>query len=82
METLRPCPFCGGKARFTVRTYDRTSKNIGFCFNIECLSCGVHFPSDYIVRICMNASGEIDIREDERQKAIDMWNGVKNEGGN
>jgi hypothetical protein len=30
----------------------------------------------------MSVFGGIDIYEDERQKAIDRWNGVKNEGGN
>jgi Lar family restriction alleviation protein len=81
METLRPCPFCGGKAKINSQTY-ANSNDVGFRFDIICLNCGAKLNKSYIVKIRMIASGEIDICEDARQKAIDRWNGVKNEGGN
>lgn len=40
MEELKPCPFCGGKARIMMEEEDLPDESF---HNIYCTSCGVQF---------------------------------------
>lgn len=75
MEELKKCPFCGGKASFSIK--NDFSRNIikGYEFNIRCNKCGVTNPDrEYRIEFRMNDSGEIEIVSDGRKNAIEAWN--------
>lgn len=62
MEELKPCPFCGGKAKIaaaTTRTYPNHCKH--YCYCSKCYSSGQSF-ADY------NDDGS------SLFKAIEAWN--------
>ena len=73
-EELKPCPFCGGRARFRVSTNKSTHSNVGFDFNIECSECRLEYPKRYECMVCMDEKGAINARTDERPQAINDWN--------
>ena len=74
MEKLKPCPFCGGMAEF-YRIANRTSNSsIGFTFRIKCKKCGTEKPKNYEYDVCMDDAGNINIRQDDRYKAVEDWN--------
>jgi hypothetical protein len=82
METLRPCPFCGDNAYFNISSHIRRSGNLEYDFTIRCSNCGISLNENYAISIELLRDGELKITQDERQEAIDRWNGVKNEGDN
>ena len=75
MEELKKCPFCGGKAAFSIKKdFSRNFIN-GYEFNIRCNKCGVTNPNrEYRIEFRMNDSGEIEIVSDGRKNAIEEWN--------
>ena len=77
MTELKPCPFCGGVAKFCIvevyTTYDYRTR--GNSFSICCRKCGAATPkTDYSLELRMNDEGEIEITKDERLSAIKAWN--------
>ena len=61
-KELKPCPFCGGEARF--RIYDLKGYCGNYEYTIRCDNCNIQFRED-------------DVYQNEiiaRQKVIDKWN--------
>lgn len=80
-ESLKPCPFCGGKAIFCIeRAMDTDVKYAKFLFSIRCDKCGVSSPRLYSVICRVDDKGNFEALSDERQKAIADWNRRINNG--
>lgn len=75
MKELRPCPFCGGKAKAKTISNKSTHYNIGFVFEIICEECGAKYPKQYGVDLELQEDLSIKaIGEDKREEAIKDWN--------
>lgn len=76
MIELKPCPFCGRNAIFSVRETDRVSRLLyGTAFVVQCKSCRTSVSDKYYhIGITLSENGEIKIVTDEREKAIKAWN--------
>lgn len=75
MTELKRCPFCGGKAVFSIKTDFSHNLLKGYEFNIRCAKCGAANPDrEYRIEFRMNDSGEIEIVSDGRKNAIEEWN--------
>lgn len=75
MTELKRCPFCGGKAVFSINTASSRNLLRGYGFGIQCAKCGTSTPNmDYQIEFKMNDSGEIEIVHDGRKDAIEAWN--------
>lgn len=76
---LRPCPFCGGEAKFelsaAVKCQTERGNTKGWEFGICCTECSVKTPrTHYKLEVQLNDDGQISVIEDERYKAIEAWN--------
>lgn len=75
---LKPCPFCGGEAVFSVNN-DAITPDCGtvrFYFTIKCRKCGVSPDKTFgCARVSMGQNGEFNINRDEMDKAAKEWNG-------
>ena len=73
---LKPCPFCGGKAKFrTILNYSSHS-NVGFDFVIECVKCKTSYSKTYTIRFELGNNGEIKPILDGREIALQAWNDI------
>ena len=73
-ESLKPCPFCGGKAMFLTIRNKPLHSDVGVMFKIKCMKCGTEFPKSYECEMYMDQDGGIRTGKDERTKAITDWN--------
>lgn len=72
---LRPCPFCGGEAKFLVKVSTERGIIRGWNFGIYCSKCDIATPkTNYILEIQLDEMGEIITVIDERPLAIEAWN--------
>ena len=72
---LKPCPFCGGKAKFLVKCYTERGITRGYSFGIYCTKCDITTPkTNYSIEFKLNDCGEIEVTKDERLLAIEAWN--------
>ena len=62
MYELKPCPFCGGEALVVEHPFSPQMSTYG----VECLSCGVMTPSNYIAKV--GAIGAWNRRSDENNQ--------------
>ena len=75
MTELKPCPFCGGEAKFFVKYFCERGVIRGWQFGIHCFKCNLTTPrTDYQVGVQFNEFGDIVTIVDERDKAIEAWN--------
>ena len=74
MENLKPCPFCGGTAKFYKIANKSSDLFIGYTFRIKCEKCGMGRPKNYEYDVCMNEEGNIEIGRDDRYEVIEEWN--------
>ena len=75
MTELKPCPFCGGEAKFFVKYFSERGISRGWQFGIYCFKCNLTAPkTDYQVEVQLNELGDIVTIVDERDKAIEAWN--------
>lgn len=74
-EELKPCPFCGGKAVFRVRSNKSSHYSAGFDFEVKCVNCGAKLPKLYTAEFSLTDNGELKFLKDERVTAIEDWNG-------
>lgn len=75
MNELKPCPFCGGKAKFYIKNFP--DETFAYCYlvGIYCPECGMTLPTTkYVVKIALGDDGEIKLLNDERSIAIEAWN--------
>lgn len=78
---LKPCPFCGGKAKFVVKSTESGNGKVGFGFAIQCSKCHLTHPNTVdAVRMSFNENGEIEIVDDGRGFAKSEWNRRCNDG--
>ena len=81
---LRRCPFCVGKAIFSVSKIVKPPyrHEVGFNFFVECGSCQARLPEEYCTSIRLGTDGQFNIISDERENAAKAWNrrvGERNE---
>lgn len=75
MSELKPCPFCGGKAKFFVKSHMEREIMRGYSFGIYCTKCDITTPkTNYSIEFQLNGNGEIEAIIDERSLAIKAWN--------
>lgn len=75
MIELKPCPFCGGKAKFFSKTNISRGITRGWEFGIYCSKCDVTTPkTNYRLEVQLGESGDIKVHEDERLSAAELWN--------
>lgn len=65
-ESLKPCPFCGGKAMFLTITNKSSHSAVGVMFKIKCMKCGTELPKSYECEMYMDQDGGIRTGKDER----------------
>ena len=49
-ESLKPCPFCGGKAMFLTIRNKPLHSDVGVMFKIKCMKCGTELQKAMNVR--------------------------------
>ena len=78
-ESLKPCPFCGGKAMFLTTTNKSSHSDVVVMFKIKCMKCGTELPKSYECEMYMDQDGSIRTGKDERTKATTDWNRRSND---
>ena len=73
-EKLKPCPLCGGKAKFRTISNRSSHSNVGFDFTIECVKCKTSSPKTYTIQFELGNNGEIELILDGREIALQGWN--------
>lgn len=75
---LKPCPFCGGEAKFAVLSIKPNDVYAGFLYAIKCSKCGVNpFGNAREMNFYLEANGDIKITEPSlknKKEMIDNWN--------
>lgn len=75
MSKLKPCPFCGGEAKFFTKIFSQKGISRDWQFGIYCTRCDVTTPrTDYKIEISFESNGEIKTTIDEREIAAEAWN--------
>jgi Lar family restriction alleviation protein len=76
VKSLKPCPFCGGKAVFWQTDYGKGDRSsVGLHFTIRCNKCGSTRGTAYgNVFFNLSKTGELNILSDDREKVIEEWN--------
>lgn len=75
MTELKPCPFCGGEAKFFIKKYRERGLSRGYDFGIYCTKCDIITPkTNYELDLQLSDLGEIEFIKDERAEAIEAWN--------
>ena len=81
MAELKPCPFCGGEATFSINATKSGNGQVGFEFSIRCSRCNATVPrAKQSVCLSMWADGSINLVDDGRGKAAAAWNERANDG--
>ena len=82
MNELRKCPFCGGEAKLS-KVCDNYRTNpviILHKFQVTCAN-GCCITPSYTSYIFQDENGEIVVRENGAEKAIESWNRRADDGG-
>ena len=77
MAELKPCPFCGGEAKFKTISNNSSHRCVGFSFEIECTKCNLHYPQSFNIEFFLTGNGEIKIApgfEYVIDNATEEWN--------
>lgn len=67
---LRPCPFCGGKAKFRIFEHNA----MAYKYQIECDKCGATNNEVGLTTLLFEKDGSINTIQDDRWKLADAWN--------
>lgn len=72
-QKLKPCPFCGGEAKFGTYDVETNLRTASFRFELQCKKCKI--PSiTGTLDVYLFDNGDIAVYKDERKRAIDAWN--------
>lgn len=72
---LKPCPFCGGNAKFYTKSTTEKGFTKGWGFGIFCTKCDVRTAKDnYKLELHLNEYGDLETVTDERLLAVTTWN--------
>lgn len=75
---LKPCPFCGGKARFITKSNKSSYTGVGFYYIIACSMCNcTPIQKEQDMNFFLDENGEVKITEGSevfKQNMIDTWN--------
>lgn len=75
---LKPCPFCGGRARIEAGTAEPVyskPNSAQFNFTIRCRECGSTAPKSCgCIYANIGFDGELNVWQDDRPNAIAAWN--------
>jgi hypothetical protein len=74
---LKPCPFCGGDAKFKTNANKSSHYCVGFSFEIKCIKCDLRYPQSFDIEIFLTENGEIKIMpgfENVINHATEAWN--------
>lgn len=74
LKPLKPCPFCGSKARFIAATHNSSHDGVGFDFEICCTECDMQLPERYKIEFYLDRDGDIEFMRDDRELAVSEWN--------
>ncbi len=78
IESLRSCPFCGGKAavkQTAVQCMETNRDSARFDFVIECLNCHARAPGgNGYVSVNLARDGELNAWHNDRPSAVASWN--------
>ena len=75
MTNLKPCPFCGGEAKFFITGIHRAENLTKWRFGIYCQKCNIKIPkTDCEVEVEFTDYGAVKVVKDERPAAIEKWN--------
>lgn len=77
-DTLKPCPWCGGKPTIHIETVyiERASNRIGFNLTLECGECGSELRRQEIGGLYFEFSknGFLTIVDEGITEMIEQWN--------
>ena len=72
---LKPCPFCGGGAKFFSKVSTVRGTTRGWEFGVFCSKCDVTTPkTNYLLEVQLGDLGDIKEIIDERPLAVETWN--------
>ena len=72
---LKPCPFCGGKAKIEKTSRGTNGDSCQLSFSIRCVKCGATAPGAYgYISINLAGDGELNLWHDDRSSATEAWN--------
>lgn len=83
MYQLNPCPYCGKQPIFIRESSRVESYGLAINFIILCDDCGTVVPEEvfddmtvprFHIAYKLQPNGEIVLVEDDREKAVEMWN--------
>lgn len=75
MSNLKPCPFCGGEAKFLITASSKTEDLFRWQFGICCKKCNIMLAKkNYKLEVEFSDYGAVKAVTDERQAAIEKWN--------
>lgn len=75
MAELKPCPFCGGKAKMFATYPEAHFRKVVWDIKVYCMKCNIALPnSNYRVEAQLDADGAVEIIKDDRPLAIEAWN--------
>ena len=70
---LKPCPFCGGKARLFVAFYENARSKLSNAYRVNCINCGVT-TNAYKSDIRQEDDGTVAINKNGAEMAAEAWN--------
>lgn len=76
MYELKPCPFCGGKAKFEQLSCGcSSSDSMLLRFKITCRKCNATAPNSVgTVNVNLSMDGSLNVWQDDRNYLAAEWN--------
>ena len=74
-NVLNPCPRCGGEGAISIFDFGFSGTMVQYRFRVRCEKCGEALHNGvFSVIVELTKEGDLTLRKDEREKAIDAWN--------
>lgn len=77
MLELKPCPFCGGRAKFINKGNFSSNFSSGFYYSIKCVECDIELSQTEEMNFHLGDNGEPVMTEASkynRERLIAIWN--------